>query len=358
MSLRSLRSCQIAVLFLLPVVFRLPAVEAQSPLPLDIERVSERVLVMSPRTGNARVVALASEQGLVMLNCGWSPSFARQLRGEAERAFGRREWRAVILTDAGFLDGGGAEAFPEAVLIAHEERRAYWQELGEAGAAEMLAGQREEFEARVTRSEAMLDTLQGSLERRQGLEEWIELCRRIADDLARPYDIPLPELTFSDRLTLDLGDLTLECLWFGETAEGADVLVRVPEENLVWMGDICHAAHVLPYGRYADRAPDVDRWLTVLDEMLAGDPTTMKVYRANGEDPWSWQKIRDRRRLIADVREAVSEAQAAGEAREAFMERIADVGTHFPYVRAWENTDLNLIRYDVGHLAAGLWPER
>ena len=330
---------------------------AQSPLPLDIEQVSERVLVMSPKTGNARVVALESEQGLVMINSGFSPSFARQLRGEAERAFGRRDWKAVIQTDAGFLNNGGAGAFPGAVLIAHENRPEYMQASGEVNTAG-LSGQREEFEARVTRSEAMLDTLQGNPERRQGLEEWIELCRRIADDLGHFWEIPLPGLTFSDRLTLDLGDLTLECIWFGETAESADVLVRVPEENLVWMGDICHAAHVLPYGRVTGRVLDVDRWLTVLDEMLAGDPATMKVFRANGEEPWSWQKIHDRRTLIADVRDAVLHAQARGETREAFMERIADVGSLFPYVRGWQNTELALISHDVGNLAAGLWPER
>jgi hypothetical protein len=331
--------------------------QAQSPLPLDIEQVSERVLVMSPKTGNARVVALNSQQGLVMINSGFSPSFARQLRGEAERAFGHRDWKAVIQTNAGFLNNGGAGAFPEALLLAHEGRREYLLSSGETN-SRALAGQKEEFEERVTRSEGMLDTLQGNPVRRQGLEEWVELCRRIADDLSLPYEIPLPELTFSDRLTLDLGDLTLECFWFGETAEGADVLVRVPEENLVWMGDIFHAAHVLPYGRYGDRVPDVDRWLEVLDIMLSGEPETMKVYRANGEDPWSWQKIHDRRTLIADVRDAVRAAQERGESRAVFMERIADAGTMFRYVREWENTELNLIGFDVGHLAAGLWLER
>ncbi len=330
---------------------------AQTPLPLDIERVSEQVLVMTPKTGNARVVALDSEQGLVMINCGFSPSFARQLRGEAERAFGRRDWKAVIQTDAGFLNNGGAGAFPDAVLIAHEGRREYLLATGETN-SRALDGQRREFEERVTRSQAMLDTLQGNPERRQGLEDWIELCRRIADDLARPYDIPLPELTFSDRLTLDLGDLTLECLWFGETAEGADVLVRVPEENLVWMGDVFHAMHVLPYGRYGDRSPDVDRWLEVMDVMLDGAPETMTVYRANGSDVWTRWQISDRRRLIADVRDAVRAAQERGEPRAAFMERIAEAGTLFPYVREWENTNLNLISSDVGRLAAGLWPER
>ncbi|MFC1629513.1 hypothetical protein ACFL3H_10450, partial [Gemmatimonadota bacterium] len=53
--------------------------------------------------------------------------------------------------------------------------------------------------------------------------------------------IPFPTLTFDDRLTLDLGDLTLECIYFGDAASWGDVMVRVPEENLIWTGDVFHA---------------------------------------------------------------------------------------------------------------------
>lgn len=40
------------------------------------------------------------------------------------------------------------------------------------------------------------------------------------------------DITFSDRMTLDLGDLTLELTFFGRAHSGNDLLIQIPEEVL------------------------------------------------------------------------------------------------------------------------------
>jgi glyoxylase-like metal-dependent hydrolase (beta-lactamase superfamily II) len=346
-----IRALLVACLVLGPMS---PSSDAQTPLPLNIERVSERVLVMSPRTGNSRVVVLNTRAGLVMLNTGWSPAITRRLKSEAERAFGRTDWYGVIVTSEEFLGNGGIGVFPGATVIAQEGFREYL--LAHRDDMDgILAARRSEFQDRVTRTRGMLDTLQADPVRRHGLETWLELCRTIADDLEGGFTIPLPGRTFSDRLSLDLGDLTVECISFGGTPEQGCVMVRIPEENLIWLGDVFHAAHVLPYGEYTDAPPDVDGWLAVLDELLSGERETMKVFRANGEDAWTWRQVSDRRRLIADIRNAVQDARRRGESLEALLSRLADVETAFPYVRDWSSTMLELIRDDVRRTVEGLW---
>ena len=184
---------------------------------------------------------------------------------------------------------------------------------------------------------------------------WLELCEAVTADLAAGFTIPLPTLSFDDRITLDLGDLTLECIYFGDAASWGDVMVRVPEENLIWTGDVFHAAHVLPYVDNPDRGMDIDRWLAVLEELLSGDPATMKAFRANGTGEWSWRTVSDRHRLMTDIRRVVREAKDSGSNLEALLERIDDVETLFPYVTDWEGSPLDLIRADIRRTAEGVW---
>ncbi|MFC1559356.1 hypothetical protein ACFL39_02075 [Gemmatimonadota bacterium] len=347
-------SMKVIRLILVPVIALLAVpsgIGAQSKLPLDIERVSERVLVMAPKTGNSRVVVLNSRDGLVMLDSGFSPSMAQRLRAEAEAVFNRSDWRWVIVTNEEFLSSGGMAAFSDAGIITHRDVRELLEE--NAGLLpDLLADRRDEFQWRVDTTRARLDTTTNPPD---GLRHWLALCEQITTDLSEGFTIPLPTLTFDDRLILDLGDLALECIYFGDAASWGDVMVRVPEENLIWTGDVFHAMHILPYADNPDRGFDIDRWITVLEELLSGDPATMKAFRANGTGEWSWQTVHDRLRLMTDIRKVVGEAQADGATLESLLERINEVESWFPYVATWEGSPMDLIRDDIRRTVEGIW---
>ncbi len=325
--------------------------EAQSSLPLDITRVSDRVLVMSPKTGNSRVVVLNSQDGLVMLDSGFSPAQARRLRTEAESVFHRSDWSWVIVTNEEFLSSGGMAAFPDAGIITHRDVRDYL-ELNAEEMPDILASRRDEFQWRVDTARTRLDTMARPPD---GLRHWLALCEQITADLSEGFTFPPPTLTFDDRLTLDLGDLTLECIYFGDASSWGDVVVRVPEENLIWTGDVFHAMHVLPYADRGDLGLDIDRWIQVLEELLSGDPSMMKAFRANGTGEWSWQTVHDRYRLMVDIRKVVKEVQADGSTLETLLERMDDIESIFPYVATWQGTELDLIRSDILRTVEGVW---
>jgi glyoxylase-like metal-dependent hydrolase (beta-lactamase superfamily II) len=347
---RFVRPVSVFLLFTVPAV--IPAsVGAQSTLPLDIERVGERVLVMAPKTGNSRVVVLNARDGLVMLDSGFSPDMALRLRAEAERVFNRSDWHSVILSGEEFLSSGGSSAFSGAEIIAHRDVREYLESNRDA-LPDLLADRCDEFQWRVDTTRARLDTMARPPE---GLVNWLQLCEAVAADLAAGFTIPLPTLSFDDRITLDLGDLTVECIYFGDAASWGDVMVRVPEENLIWTGDVFHAMHVLPYADNPDRGCDIDRWLSGLEELLSGDPAATRAFRANGTGEWSWWTVNDRRRLMQDIGRIVREAKASGSNLEALLERVDDVETVFPYAAEWEGVDLDLVRSDIRRTTEGVW---
>ena len=346
------RSGPLSMLVIIAALGPAPAgVEGQSTLPLDIERVSERVLVMAPKTGNSRVVVLNSENGLVMLDSGFSPNLARRLKAEAEAVFGRADWRWVIVSGEEFLGCGGLAAFPEAETVAHRGVREY-HESHAAELPDILADRRDEFQWRVDTARARLDTMANPPE---GYRHWLELCEHVTADLTTGFTIPLPGVTFDDRLRLDLGDLSLECIWFGGAGSWGDLVVRVPEEHLIWTGDLFHAAHVLPYLDQEDTPLDIDRWIAVLEELLDGDPAATVAFRANGEGTWTWQDVHDRCRLMKDIREVVTEAKGEGISLEDLLERLDDVTIRFPYVSEWRGTELALVRSDILRTVEGIW---
>lgn len=60
---------------------------------------------------------------------------------------------------------------------------------------------------------------------------------RMADDLSANYELVLPISTFSDRRTIDLGDMTLTLIHAGTASRGEATLVaRIPELKLVLFG--------------------------------------------------------------------------------------------------------------------------
>jgi glyoxylase-like metal-dependent hydrolase (beta-lactamase superfamily II) len=86
---------------------------------------------------------------------------------------------------------------------------------------------------------------------------------RVLRDRFSAVDLALPQITFTDRMTLDLGNLSLHLIPYGGGHSISDILIVVPEEGLLISGDVFfHRQLPLVTG---DGTPDPDRWLTALD---------------------------------------------------------------------------------------------
>lgn len=234
-----------------------------------LQRLSERV-VLAHWIGPDRLchlVGIQSQKGLVFIDTEMSPRITTPIKERVERAFERTDWAYLINTHG--HHAGGNSVFADIPIVAHEN----------------LA---EEIQWRIDtqtdpqhKRKALDDAAQILTALRNNLRQFgagrtyarlmhgeIRFWELYIEDLEEGYEVVKPTLTFSDRHTLDLGDLTLELVFFGKGHSHSDILVYVPQERLLFTGAIAYQRAHLPEIGEQSHMEDVRRYLTVLDEFL------------------------------------------------------------------------------------------
>lgn len=131
------------------------------------------------------------------------------------------------------------EAFPEVKFVGHRSTLFDLPEIGGANRKGSLQNGR-----------GFVGLLEGKLEKGENLagqalsdEERLGYAsdvKLISAYLAesKDFDIILPTVLVDDRLGIDLGDKKIEILHLGRAHTGGDLVVRLPEENIVIAGDL------------------------------------------------------------------------------------------------------------------------
>ncbi len=319
-------------------------------------RVSKRILTLSTVTGNSRIVAVSTQKGLVMIDSMWSPSIAEEAKKIITEEFGREDYKYLINTSGGDTLSRGNQAFPEALIVAHEDcKRSLLT--GMSSLKQDLKRRADEFQGRIARDQKRLDE---SATNNPGLQNWINLMKRYEADMRKGYEIVLPSLTFKDRISIDMGDLTIELIYFGIRGGSGNIIVKVPEQGFIFLGDIFHAWHVLPVFGLSERYLGVERWLSVLDNLLKDTQDIKFISRSNGSDGWSVERLQQHRDLINDIKTGVEKADAVGMGLNAVLDQFSPVEEKFPYVKNWDTFKAglsDLISADTKTLARRLWQQ-
>ncbi len=226
------------------------AAETVAGLPLHVAQLGDgaiRVWV-GDHISSTAVVAIATEQGLVIIDTTGNPSVDRELRGFIARELGRDDFKYLINTHEHGDHTGGNAVYADCEIVGHElvaegmaritadmPRRIEWNRNRIAELEAELASVGEDApEAGMIRENLALERLQ--------LDNWLA-------DAAAP---PPPTKTFADRMVLDLGDRTFELFFTGGMHTASDIAVLVPELGLLLTGDTMS-----------------DRWLTDTPGCLA-----------------------------------------------------------------------------------------
>jgi glyoxylase-like metal-dependent hydrolase (beta-lactamase superfamily II) len=232
-------------------------------VPIVVTRVTDRVIVLDCLSVN--VTALAARDGILIVDTGRSPSLMQEIVARIEREFGRRDVTHVINTHGHHDHTGGNPIFPDAIRIGHANCPAFMRN-GSAGSP----GDRWSLEDRLERDKRRLASRERSPAEAESLRGEIRARALMLADLRRNYAITPPNRTFTDRLTIDLGDLTAELIYAGETHTNNDIVVYVPQERLLVTGDLFCSPNSLCFspGPFVD----VARLASVLDELLGREP--------------------------------------------------------------------------------------
>jgi glyoxylase-like metal-dependent hydrolase (beta-lactamase superfamily II) len=273
---------------------------------VSVNRLSDRLmLVQSGESYDDTVIAVAGERGILVIDTGIAPTWSERYRAAIEDEFGREDFAYVINTHSHFDHTDGNQVFSDSVIIGHDLCREQMIRFG-SGVDAFLDRQR----TRVEGWRQQLEGLDPDTEDAARLRDLVASYGLMCDDLEENYVLTPPTVTFSDRMTLDLGDLTAHLYYWGQgTHTGDDIVVHVPEEGLVATGDLMY-----PGGIQFAVDPDVDvpRQLDVLDAVLTDDGAVRHVVTVHN-GIMTPQDLEIRRDYMASLWKTLREASEHGQ---------------------------------------------
>jgi cyclase len=193
--------------------------------------------------GNAGIADLGGRS--LVVDCGFTPGAARDLRAAAEELAGPVE--RLVITHSDFDHYGGGAAFTDLPILASAVTGATIAENGPARAAALQAELEEEVAA--------------MKERNAPDWEW-EQIDRISAQL--PFDVAVPTETYEGERDLG-GAVVIDC---SAAHTASDAVVWLPAARVLLAGDL-----VTP-GNHANltRGHPPENWLHALDRMAALQP--------------------------------------------------------------------------------------
>ncbi len=310
---------------------------------IQIKRVSDRVLVLNGSFMENNVVALASAKGLVVVDSTGVPSIARKMRKIIEKEFGRTDFIYLINTHFHWDHSWGNMAFPEVKTVGHE-RCTDLMRRDEARMDSTI----ESFKRNIQTRKESLEKLELGSEETKRAKAYITEATLAVADYSEGFKMVPPMITFNDRMTLDLGDLTLEMVYFGLSHSTADIFIHIPEENLLLTGDIFLDGRWVPL--FSTSGPlDIPRWIKVLNGLLA-DQNIQQVIPGH-QQFWPRQRLDMWRDYIADLWEGVNAAKKEGLTVEQALDRFP-LEKQYYYLKELGHTDEELKEFQERNVRA------
>jgi glyoxylase-like metal-dependent hydrolase (beta-lactamase superfamily II) len=91
-------------------------------------------------------------------------------------------------------------------------------------------------------------------------EEILARQKRISRDKSLGTKIKIPDETFKDKKTIDLGNRKVELLYFGHAHEHSDIVLWLPKEKIVFAGDLAFNQRMAPILEKTDTLSWLEAW--------------------------------------------------------------------------------------------------
>lgn len=291
-----------------------------------IEKLSDRVIIgYWLGTGRMNIVAIKSQKGLAVIDTAMSPRIMAPVKERLEKELGRNDWKYVINTHAHMHHAGGNCLFKDVVIIGHDNLPADMQWLIDKQVDETWKRKSLDGNAATIRNlQAVLPQAKGSRLQRRMIEGEIKFFELNTQDVEEGFEIVKPTVMFSDRYTLDLGDLRLEMVYFGKGHSMSDILIYIPQEGVLVTGAIVYLRGHLPGITERAELKDVQRYIDVLNSFLEEGLKVDRVITSHSPvlTRNDLKYVRDYYQTMLDgIRAARQEGLTLEQARERFAVR-------------------------------------
>lgn len=293
------------------------------PQAFEVKKVSDKIFVVSnPESGDQVVVQ--SAKGLVVFDSFWSERTAGTFKKEIGRVVGHGHFSYVInMVDRLDMMGGNA-AYPEAIVVGHDNIPIKYTREGVAKAElkELIDMWRE----KEGYSRNRLQRLDPGSEKAANEQKWLNKCKNMADDLQEDFSLILPGISFSDKMRLDLQDITVQLHWFGKAGNYHGLTVAiVPEERVAILSKsiLYPAYHLAPYPQPFFGVLDVPRWISVLEQILEGEHAVDNVILSDSHEIYSNERMHSHLEYIRKLWNSVRALEREGKNLEEIQDRLS-----------------------------------
>ncbi len=320
------------------------AAQTEDNIPISKQRLSDRVLILSETLMSNNITAIAAEKGIVVVDTSGLPSTAAEIRRIIEQEFGRSDFAYVINTHSNWDHTFGNQVFPDAVIVGHEN---------------VIAGMEQDkniIPRRISNLEGMfrketdrLSNVPAGSEEAKNIQGFLRDLERQIHDFKNVFVSTPPQITFNDRMVLDLGDITVRLDYFGRAHSTSDIFIQVPEEGILITGDVFLDQRWVPL--FAGQPElDIDRWIEVLHRALDGEGAPSRVIPAH-MDVWEAEKLVLWRDYIANLWDGLKKAKEEGLNLEQAKERFPLPKPYF-YLRERGHSDERILTFHANNIEA------
>jgi len=324
---------------------------------IDAVRLSPRVAVFYGDPWDNAIVALATQKGIVVVDAPFSKTIASGFRQAIQAEFTGSDFAFLINTHEHHCHVDGNMAYADIPIIGHESlRREMLKTMNDSTWAAKLRGIGEREVAAVRGRILKADPKQLKNPAYVNYEAGWNL---IQADLRGNLALVPPTITFDKEMTLHLGDLTVRLFYYGHAHGIADIVVSVPEENLILTAGIFYPTHVPALDRVTEEAAPavIDNWFVVMRGLLDQANDSTRFLASHGRAGMNKGQCRQFVTYLEGVWSGVRSAKAEGKTLDQAKAEIPL--SSFPEIAKlpneelrgteWENLDIH------GHNIERLW---
>lgn len=289
-------------------------------IPIRPLKLSDRVLFI--KTGKTsvmpNVIVIASQEGLVMIDSHMSPYTAARIRKIVEQHFGRKDFKYLINTHGANDHTGGNQVFSDANIIGHDNCITEMNGLMKfiqnppPGADKMM-------DERISRIRDMLKEAKKDSDEKMRLQESLYYFQDTLENLkSSDFILSPPKITFNDSITIHLEELTLELNFSIIGYSTSDIIIHVPEEKLLIVGDVFNK----------DRIPiirentDIPRWMNLFKKYINNEIEIKNVIGGHG-DIMTIGDVCEQLDYIKDLWEGIAASKKEGSTIEEVKETFS-----------------------------------
>jgi len=241
---------------------------------IKVQKINDRAIIVN--FGYDAVTAIKTKQGIVLIDAGISTILTDRYRKNIGNEFRQDNYVYVINTHGHHDHIRGNSIFPQAEVFGHENCQDEISEQWSNPEKLLMSFSKtvEDYELQLMKS------VPNTYEWNNAFTQKIRYISAYLD-LKNHISIKMPDITFADSMKLELGDITFEMIYFGKFHSNSDILIYVPEIQVIFTGDLFSK-----YGRPSisdSSVRDVEKWMRAISWIVKRMNNIDKVIDGHGQ---------------------------------------------------------------------------